>query len=250
MLELIKQAYKKAERRILFLDYDGTLVSFKNIPSEANIGKDTIQILEHLLLDLRNTLVIISGRDMGFLEEQFNGLKVNLIAEHGYKKKEITKSWAILPNINLIWKDMARKLFQDNATMIPGSFIEEKQASLAFHYRNVDKEIDSHTLSNLKERSKMLLTEYPHLEILEGNKVVEVKTAAYNKGTAAVAFLKKASYDFILAAGDDVTDETLFRELHDNAFTIKVGNGTTQAKYRIDEPSNLLTFLSDLADNM
>jgi len=246
MFDLIIQAYKKSENRILFLDYDGTLVSYTKMPSEANIGEDTFAILEQLSMDLKNSIFIISGRDMGFLERQFTGLNVNLIAEHGFRIKEIKKSWVILPNLSLKWKEDFKKFFQGFVSMMPGSFIEEKEASIAFHYRNIDKEVENKTLPFIKEKIKEMMTDKPDLEILDGNKVVEIKKTAYNKGTMAATILKRAPYDFILAAGDDVTDETLFRELKNNAFTIKIGSGNTLAKYRIDEPKKLMTFLSEL----
>jgi trehalose 6-phosphate synthase/phosphatase len=248
MLEVIKQAYRKAGKRILFMDYDGTIVSFTKTPEETKIGEDTRKILEDLSSDLKNTLVIISGRDMRFLENQFHGLTLILIAEHGYRIKEIMKPWDPLPYIDLTWKDRIRKFLQGIVITIPGSFLEEKEVSLAFHYRNVDKEIYSKFLSVIKEKIKVLLTEYPYLELLEGNNVVEVKVGSYNKGTVAATFLKKTSYDFILAAGDDVTDETLFRELNEKTFTIKIGEGKTHANYKIDDPSEFMIFLSELVN--
>ena len=76
--------YQNAGQRILFLDYDGTLVSFAKYPELATIDKNTLEIIKMLSCDPKNQIVIISGRGKDFLEKQFSGVNVTLVAEHGY----------------------------------------------------------------------------------------------------------------------------------------------------------------------
>jgi trehalose 6-phosphate synthase/phosphatase len=63
-----------------------------------------------------------------------------------------------------------------------------------------------------------------NLQVIDGNKVVEVKKTAFNKGTAARTFVENGNYDFVLAIGDDTTDEDMFEALPDDSFTIKIGD--------------------------
>jgi trehalose 6-phosphate synthase/phosphatase len=247
MPDQILQAYKLAKSRIFFLDYDGTLVPYTKIPSEATIGEGTVNILTRLASDPMNTLVIISGRDIHFLDSQFSGLKVTLVAEHGYRVKETNGKWTILPYVDLRWKARVRSLFSDMASKVPGCFIEEKEASVAFHYRSVGNATLIKIIPSVIETIESVISENTHLEILNGNKTLEVKTTGYNKGTAAVELLRQKQVDFILAAGDDVTDETLFRALRNNAFTIKVGAGNSLARFRLDNPPDLLALLAELS---
>ena len=102
-----------------------------------------------------------------------------------------------------------------------GTFIEEKNGSLAWHYRNADMDFAQLRLNELKDELAEIIRYKTDLEILEGNKVLEVKSGKYDKGQAAKVFMTNEQYDFIMAAGDDKTDEFLFQALPESAFTIK-----------------------------
>ena len=77
------------------------------------------------------------------------------------------------------------------------------------------------------------LTANLDLQVLEGNKVVEIKNAGVNKGKAILNWLNEDDYDFILAIGDDHTDEDTFRAMPETAYTIKVGLAKTDARYNL-----------------
>ncbi|KPJ88711.1 MAG: hypothetical protein AMS17_04520, partial [Spirochaetes bacterium DG_61] len=111
-------------------------------------------------------------------------------------------------------------------------FIEEKEYSLAWHYRKADPDLAYVRVNELKE-TLLHLTENLNLGIVEGKKVIEIKNAEINKGRAVQNWLQNTKWDFVLAIGDDVTDEDLFAVLSDPAYTLKVGLGLTQAKYNI-----------------
>ena len=57
--------------------------------------------------------------------------------------------------------------------------------------------------------------------------------------------LSDRTYDLIVAAGDDTTDESMFRLELRNALTIKVGDRETQAQYRLPHPAALRRFLEE-----
>ena len=143
------------------------------------------------------------------------------------------------------WKESIRPVLESYMDRTPGSLLEEKSHSLAWHYRKADIELGAlRALELATDLSNLLLNQ--ELEILEGSKVIEVKVAGINKGKAATDYMQNQSYDFILAVGDDWTDEYLFKELPETAITIKVGTARSAAKYYIEnfrEVRNLLTGL-------
>ena len=78
------------------------------------------------------------------------------------------------------------------------------------------------------------LTSNLNLEIMDGDKVLEIKYSGINKGRAALQKIGNEHYDFILAVGDDWTDEFTFEAMPEGAYTIKVGTKTTKADYYIE----------------
>src|SRR5665648_869740 len=129
----------------------------------------------------------------------------------------------------------------------PGSFIEEKNYSLVWHYRKADSELGQMRAIELKDELSDL-TSNDDLEIMEGNKVIEIKTRGVNKGQAALQFMQGNQYDFIVGIGDDWTDEYLFGVLPSDAVSIKVGAGKTGAKYHLADYREVRNFLKQLTD--
>ena len=85
-----------------------------------------------------------------------------------------------------------------------------------------------------------------NLQIVPGNKIVEIKLPDFNKGSEVNRLLKKDNYDFVLAIGDDTTDEDMFHALPTNGISIKVGNFSPAAKYRIPLQSSVIPFFENL----
>ncbi len=245
MFDSIRQAYLKAEKRFFFLDYDGTLVPFANNPELALPDFETRRLLEKLSSVKGNTVVIISGRDRDFLSRIFDGMKLILIAEHGVFLRLPDKLWSNMSPINNRWKPIALAEFSKYVKMFPGAVVEEKESSIAWHFRNCRVFPTDVQLDTLNARLRKIESQFG-IEILEGNHVIEIKEKNINKGIAANNLLLEANPDFILALGDDHTDEYLFRALPEVAFTIKVGLGSTNARYRClgqDNVAELIHFL-------
>jgi trehalose 6-phosphate synthase/phosphatase len=243
---LIFGTYKNAERRILFFDYDGTLVPFSNLPEKSELGNEVRQIIVSLSYDQKNTIYIISGRKKDFLERQFLGIRTGLIAEHGFMVKEIDGGWKSTIPVNEAWKKDARDLLQNFAVRHPGSFIEEKESSIAYHYRTAGKNAGIRVRPVIRRHFQALRHQYPYLELLEGNKVTEIKPESYNKGSVATSILRNGSFDFVMAAGDDLTDEQLFSVFTHDCFTIKIGKEPTCARYRFSNQEKFIGFLKEL----
>ncbi len=240
--------YHNASSRILFLDYDGTLVSFTKYPELTILDTLTVEIIKKLTIDPKNQIVIISGRNKEFLEKEFLGINVTLVAEHGYFIKFPGKGWEATIETGPEWKKSILPILNEYVNRCNGTFIEEKTGSIAWHYRNADSDFAQLRLHELRDDLTEIIRHKTDFEILEGNKVLEVKSGKYDKGQAAINLMKNKDFDFILAAGDDRTDETLFRVLPKTAISIRVGLSPSTAKYNISDFSGFLKFLKSFVD--
>lgn len=245
VLEKIVKSYKKAKKRLIFLDYDGTLVGFQGNPLEAFPDKELLTMLEKITSDPKNRLVIISGRGKEILQEWLSHLNLELIAEHGVWIKERKKDWKSLLNLTDEWKPDIMKILESYVNRTPGSFVEQKDYSLVWHYRKVETGLGEERTRELTSYLKYATID-KNLKVLEGNKVVEIKNSEVDKGRAAKIWLSKYQSDFILACGDDWTDEDTFRILPPTAFSIKVGTTSSAAKYRVTDHTEIRTLLKAL----
>jgi len=238
------QAFRDSPGRLLLLDYDGTLVPFSDKPEAAIPDPELLQLLESLGRLERNTVIIISGRDRNVLEEWFGESPVELIAEHGAWLKTKKDGWERISELKNDWKDSVRDILTGYVDRTPGSFIEEKEYALAWHYRTCDPELGNiramELRSDLEQMSGDLVP-----SLIEGDKVIEIKNAEINKGLAASVWLKKQKWDFVLGIGDDQTDEDLFRSLPGGAYSIKVGTAPSRAHYRLQSFRQIRELLSD-----
>jgi len=240
----ITNAFKKARNAILIFDYDGTLVPIQRFPDEAVPEDKTLKLIETFAQ--KNKVVIVSGREQKFLERWFSSQQVYLIAEHGAFTKIPGGRWISETELDNTWKDLLYPIMQRYVKRCKGSFIEEKSASLCWHYRNADVELSDLRAIELREEINEVLSSNLWLQIIEGHKVIEVKKSGYNKGTGAKKLLGNEKYDFILAIGDDKTDEELFAALPSEAYTIKVGKESSGARYNIQKQSGVMSFLNGL----
>ena len=244
----ILDKYNSAKKRIIFLDYDGTLVGFKDRPEDAKPDEELYEILDKLAGDPKNELVLISGRDRDFFNKWFGDKGYTLIVEHGVWIRKPDADWKLIEQMDTSWMDTIRNVMQFYIDRTPGSFLEEKNYSLVWHYRKADPELGAQRGYELKDELSSLIANH-NLDILEGSKVIEVKNSGVNKGRAALTRLNNKDFEFIFGMGDDWTDEFLFKSLPEDAVTVKVGIMNTQARYYIDsfkESRKLLKKLSGL----
>lgn len=236
--------YQNAKHRILFLDYDGTLVSFAKYPELATLDNNTLKIIRNLSNDSKNEIVIISGRDKDSLEEQFRNVNVTLVAEHGYFIKRTGENWETAFHSADHWKEEVRPILTEFVNRCSGTFIEEKTSSIAWHYRNAETDFVQLRLCELRDNLAEIIRHKTDFEILEGNKVLEVKSGRYDKGQAARSLIKNLPAGFIFAAGDDNSDELLYQALPDTACTIRIGLSPSLAKYNVSGFPDLLKLLN------
>ncbi|RTQ48618.1 bifunctional alpha,alpha-trehalose-phosphate synthase (UDP-forming)/trehalose-phosphatase [Hymenobacter gummosus] len=238
--------FAAAGRRLLLLDYDGTLMPFHANPKQVRPDETLRQLLAELCADARNHVVIISGRDRHTLAEWLGELPVDFIAEHGIWLRRRGEDWQMIQPLRNDWKVDIRPVMEQYVSRTAGSFIEEKDYALVWHYRRSDPDLG-------RERAQDMLTHLTFigqgsgLLVLDGNKVVEVKNAGVDKGTAAARWVQELQPDFILALGDDRTDEDTFRALPAEAYTIKVGTEARSfAQYSVRNTADVRRLLRGL----
>lgn len=240
-------AYRNAEKRLLFLDYDGTLVPFSSSPEMAVPS----QTLQTLLSDLSsvpgNNVFLISGRSSAFLDEHFGKLPIHLIAEHGARIRWNSAEWQTEVQSNNDWKSQVQAVMETFERRCPHSFIEEKEFSMVWHYRNADASQGKLRAMELaSELRKNLLSQ--NLEVVNGNKIVEVRNKGIDKGAAIRKVVANEDYDFVFAVGDDKTDEDMFKTLagRKNCFTVKVGPNASYAQYNLLKPQMVRALLENM----
>jgi len=246
MQKKLASDFQESDKALLLLDYDGTLVPFSPKPTEAMPGAKLLSLLEKLTKNPRNEVVLISGRDKDTLEGWFGGLNVGLVAEHGVWIKEKAGGWETIETLTSEWKEEVHPILESWVDRTPGSFIEEKEFSLVWHYRKANPRLGElrarELINNLSN-----ITANLNLQVLEGSKVVEVKNTDINKGRTALIWISREEWDFILALGDDWTDEDTFKVLPSTAWSIKVGFGASAARFSLSSPSEATSLLRKMA---
>lgn len=243
-IELIKKQYTEAKRRLIILDYDGTLVPLVGNPMMAAPGDRLIDLLNRLSKDTANHIVINSGRDVEILEHWLGGLDLTFVAEHGAFCKT-GGQWHENVRLPYTIDEEILRILNYITEKTPGSHIETKRFSVVWHYRNCDA-----WLAELRQKQLVDALILPcarqNLQIMKGNKVVEVKPQDIHKGIEVERILRRESFDFILSMGDDITDEDMFRSLPPEAITIKVGSFSENARYYIYSHEQSVALLEKL----
>ena len=244
--EEIKHAYKQSKERLIFLDYDGTLVGFNENPDDSKPDQELIEILERLTKDKKNHIVIISGRGRQFLEEWMKPYSLDIVAEHGVWIKRMGKPFKTFIKINASWKKETLSLLERYVNRTPGSFVEEKDYSLVWHYRKVETGLGEVRTRELTSHLKYM-TANENLEVLEGDMIVEIKNSEINKGKAAQKLMEiYPEAAFLLALGDDFTDEDTFKAMPEEAYTIKVGTSASEAKFSVNSYKEVRKLLNEI----
>jgi len=200
-----------------------------------------LDLLQKLAQNPQNQVAIVSGRDKETLDKWLGHLPLVLIAEHGAYAKNGT--WQAHIKHRQTWKDGVKNIMQNFADNCNGAFVEEKKYAICWHYRN------AHSESGFAQSRELVsvLSDYlisTNANIIDGNKVIEVKPVQINKGVIAEQTFDIKNYDFCLAIGDDKTDEDMFETINQyKGITIKVGNAASIAKFRLETLQQVFSFL-------
>jgi trehalose 6-phosphate synthase/phosphatase len=237
--------FRNANNRLLLLDYDGTLVPFTSTPEQAEPSESLLKLLLELCKIEATDVYIISGRSSIWLDKYFATFPINLIAEHGARfKLKNDKEWTTAVQTHSEWKENVHNIMEMYVRRCPNSFVEEKEFSIVWHYRNSNNEIGSLKAKELAGELKEQVNTR-QLQVTQGNKIVEVRNRGTDKGTAIKKILTNKLYDFVFAVGDDKTDEDMFKTLvgRPNCFTVKVGPNASYAQYNLLKPQMVISLL-------
>jgi trehalose 6-phosphate synthase/phosphatase len=207
-------AFRSAKRRLLLLDYDGTLVGFKNRADAALPDGELLELLSELQGLPGTQVVVVSGRDHQTLEKWIGEIGIDMVAEHGARIRKDGGNWTWTERLSRDdWQSDIQHVLDMYVDRTPGAYLEDKGSSLVWHYRLAEPELGSLRAKELVDTLAALLS-HTNLMIMQGNKVIEVKHSNVNKGRAAGRWLDaEDGSKFILAIGDDITDEDLFAAL-------------------------------------
>ena len=225
----------ETESLLLLLDYDGTLVPFTPTPELARPDAALLGLLRALAARPDTEVHLVSGRPQDVLESWLGDLPVWLHAEHGFVSRDpATRQWVAAGEFGGSWREPVLAMLREITQRTPGSLVEVKAAALAWHYRMADQETGARRANELRLHLNQLLSNQP-VEILAGNRVIEIRPYGVHKGRIVPPLSpERLAATAIVAIGDDRTDEDLFGALPPEAITIKVGPGETKARFRVD----------------
>ncbi|TFK67349.1 trehalose 6-phosphate phosphatase [Pluteus cervinus] len=225
--EVLDGRYKSAKKRLFLFDYDGTLAPIVKIPSMATPSSPTLEALTSLAADPVNLVYIISGRDAAFLEQHLGHIKnLGFSAEHGsFIRAPNSTQWVnFTQNLDMSWMEEVAEVFRYYTERTTGSHIETKKSSITWHYRSSDPEWGQFQCRQCQDLLENNLAHKRPIEVMLGKKNLEVRPLAINKGEIVKRILyENPDAEFIFCAGDDKTDEDMFRAL------LLFPPGTTQA---------------------
>ncbi|KAI9204829.1 glycosyltransferase family 20-domain-containing protein [Polychytrium aggregatum] len=268
--DVVNRCASATKKRLVLFDYDGTLTPTHKLPEFARPSVATLENLQKLVANPNVYLYILSGRSRVHLDQWFGELPVGLSAEHGCFVKhpprvrseldEIDSSKTIAAVESLLasganedtriqypdgwislvdqtfemtqtWRDTVRPLFQYFTERTPGSFIEEKELNLTWHYHGADLEFGNWQASELQANLEKVLTHNP-VTIVKGNKTLEIRPSAVDKASACRLIMRdlgvaQGEVDYVLVVGDGKTDEVVFELIN-----------KTQATFDAQEPAS------------
>ena len=251
---------RNPKRMTIFLDYDGTLVPIETTPDKAVMTEELREDLKVLRQYPWLDLVIVSGRDSRFLSNQFDGIPLYLAAEHGamYFDPSSGRWLRRIHRSRKSWYPTALKIISDYSLRTPHSQVEKKHFAVAWHYRQSPNEFGEFQARKLAEELELGLANLP-VNILRGKKVIEVRAVEADKGVFANFFLEEQvnhrhhdsnEDNFVLAMGDDRTDEDLFQVLHHRGLSLRVGKGPSAADYSLPTQNQVMPFLQALCASL
>jgi len=252
----LRRRFARARARTILLDYDGTLREFEVHPDLAQPTPEIRALLRSLAALPATEVHIVSGRRRRNLEQWLGRLPVYLSAEHGYLARAPGGEWRTLIELDLSWLRPIERLLRRVAADVPGAHVERKSCSVAWHYREAEREYGSWRAHELMNDLGQHLAGAP-AEILLGHQVVEVRAQGVDKGLYVRSLFPdgKEPSHFVLGLGDDRTDHDLLDALPSGSVAGHVGGllpSTRASDGRRDDihivgPGEVRAFLRDLA---
>jgi len=238
--------YHTASKRLFILDYNGTLVPLPASGKSRPPGKHIIDVLSILADNKYNTVVIITDNKRELLQKWFAKIGVDLIACSDAAIRRNGR-WHVMQELTTEWKEGARPILEKYVVRTPGSYIDEKNYSLIWHFENAVKELGEVRSRELIDDLKSF-SATEDFQLREGERLIEIKNAEAYKGKMLHNYLNEEDWEFILAVGDDWSNEYMFQHLPEQAYTLRVGSSTTSAKYSTRKQADVPELLRAVAN--
>lgn len=230
-------------RAALFLDFDGTLVAITDRPDLVRVSprlRDTLTLLSD---GTGGALAIVTGRDIADVDRYLAPLRLPVAGIHGMVRRRADGGVDETPSDNAAIATIDARL-QPFVSGEKGLLLERKTASIALHYRaRPDLEQAS------QDAMEDALGGVDSVTLLRGKMVLEAKAGTAHKGQAVDAYMNEPPFAGRLPffAGDDRTDEDAFATVNARGgISVKIGTGTTKARYRIDRQTDFIDWLDSL----
>ncbi|MEZ0241169.1 MAG: trehalose-phosphatase, partial [Chloroflexota bacterium] len=230
----------------LVLDYDGTLVPLRPRPEEARPDDEVLRLL-NILAGLPGISVhVVSGRRRTDVEGWLAHLPLGLHAEHGlWSRAPGERRWRKRLDERPAWLETVMPTLQAKVKAVPGSHVEEKEASVAWHYRNADEKAGERGARELQ--AELATLDARDASVVHGARIVEVRQAGLHKGLVVEEVRAANPGAKLVIVGDDTTDEDMFAAAPRGSLTVKVGPGATRARFRLGGPDQVRVLLGELA---
>ena len=244
-------AARSTPELVLVLDYDGTLVPFASTPELGRPDDDLLDLLHEVAQRPGTAVHVVGGRGRETLERWLGMTGVGLHAEHGvWSRSPGATNWTTTVTDSGEWREAVSNLFAEFAADTPGSLVEEKTVGLAWYYRGTEPAFGIRQADQLWQRLMEIL-DGTQAEVVEVSGGFEVRPRGINKRLVIAAALEDASpQSYIVAIGDDQTDEDMFAALPENGLAIRVGAGSSIAPHRLADVAEVRAFLAELCEDV
>jgi trehalose 6-phosphate phosphatase len=230
----------------IMLDVDGTLLDIAPRPQEVFVPKNLRETLQRLRRELDGAVAFVSGRPLHDIDRIFAPLKLPAVGGHGAEIRA-SSDGEIKRHTRVAFDPVIKMQFYEVAKIGPGIIVEDKDYSIALHYRLAPhlggKVMDA--VAEIYERAGRNI-----FEILPGKSVVEIKPRGFNKGLGLKYLMRHAPFTgrrpvFI---GDDTTDHAAFAVLPDfRGVGYSVGGIVPGASFNFDGPQDVRLWLEQLS---
>ncbi|MDF1609393.1 trehalose-phosphatase [Hoeflea sp. YIM 152468] len=229
-----------AKEIALFIDFDGTFVDIAPTPDAITVSQQDVELLELLGERHSGAISIVSGRNLADIDHHLGGFSGTASGGHG---AELRRGGKRSPMITCDTEqlDHIRNAVREFSAIDPRIVVEEKKFGIVMHYRQFP-ELET----KIRDFATSLLSDDCRFETLSAKMAIEIKSKDVSKAKAIERIMNFDEFRgrTALFAGDDETDEGAFSWVNDHGgITIKIGEGLTLAKYRVDSPAAFKNWL-------
>ncbi len=236
-IEALTRRIGDADRLLLLVEYDGILVPWNGVPALAGADPQLLELLTQVARRPGTSVHVISGRSREFLGRWLGELPIGLHAEHGVWSKAPNEAWVRVYDGPVDWMERLRPVLQQFTASTPGARLEEKTASMAWHFRMADPEFGKRQAQELVVHLTETFSNVP-VEVISGENVVEVRPHGVARAKVVARLVEEAgSAATVVAMASHRSGEDLFAALPHNGVAINVGRAQSQAEFRIADSS-------------